>query len=286
MLSIIISSYNSRFFNALEQNIKDTCGIIYELIRVENPGTMNINQAYNLGIKQSKYEYLLFIHEDVLFETPEWGRILINHFKSSNDIGLIGLAGSTFKPKAPSGWWIDDSFREIYIKQYDGKRFVEDFTTISHEQDYAEVLTLDGVLLATKKSLGLRFDESLLGFHNYDIAISLLARNLKLKSIVTFKIIVSHFSVGNYGKPWIRSVHNFYKSHGHLLPQSIHPVINAGEIERSRYFSFFKILMQNQEYKLCRYYAIEVIRHYPLNRLGYSMLFKLFYLKLRSMINF
>ena len=65
MLSIIISSYQPHYYTALEKNIAATCGVEYELIKIDNPGLMGLCQAYNKGAEKAKYEYLLFLHEDV-----------------------------------------------------------------------------------------------------------------------------------------------------------------------------------------------------------------------------
>ncbi|HBR11511.1 MAG TPA: hypothetical protein DD740_04740 [Chryseobacterium sp.] len=73
MLSIIISSYQPDYFAALEKNIAETCGIPYEIVKIDNPGVMGICEAYNKGAALAQYENLLFLHEDVEFETKDWG---------------------------------------------------------------------------------------------------------------------------------------------------------------------------------------------------------------------
>ena len=73
MLSIIVSSYQPENFSALEKNIAETCGVDYELIKIDNPGIMGIPKAYNKGAKKARFENLLFLHEDVLFHTQNWG---------------------------------------------------------------------------------------------------------------------------------------------------------------------------------------------------------------------
>ena len=103
MLSIIISSYQPTFFNALKENIGETCGIPFEVIKIENNGQMGICEAYNRGAEKAQYDNLLFLHEDVLFHTKNWGNTLINLLKKGNT-GTVGLAGSNYVPYAPSTW--------------------------------------------------------------------------------------------------------------------------------------------------------------------------------------
>ena len=49
MLSIIISSYQPQNFSAIEKNIAETCGILYEIIKVDNKNLMGKCAAYNIG---------------------------------------------------------------------------------------------------------------------------------------------------------------------------------------------------------------------------------------------
>ena len=103
MLSIIISSYQESLYSALEKNIAQTIGISYEIIKIYNPNKMGICEAYNIGASKAKYDFLLFIHEDILFHTKNWGELLINHLNKENT-GVIGIAGSNYVPRTPSSW--------------------------------------------------------------------------------------------------------------------------------------------------------------------------------------
>ena len=105
MISIIISSYRADKFSVLEQNIKETIGVEYEIIKIHNPGKMGICEAYNRGAAQAKFPYLCFLHEDVEFRTNKWGENLLTHFDADANAGVIGIAGSIFKCKMVSSWW-------------------------------------------------------------------------------------------------------------------------------------------------------------------------------------
>ena len=103
MLSIIISSYQPHYYQALEKNIAETIGIPYEVIKVDNPGKMGICEAYNHGAQKAQYDYLLFLHEDVLFETQNWGKELIELLNLEN-CGVIGVAGTDYYGYVPYQW--------------------------------------------------------------------------------------------------------------------------------------------------------------------------------------
>jgi hypothetical protein len=83
MLSIIISSYQKHYFDQLVENIRETIGedFQYEIIQMWNPNVMSITEAYNSGAGKSRYENLLFLHEDIIFYTRNWGKRLLNHLQ-------------------------------------------------------------------------------------------------------------------------------------------------------------------------------------------------------------
>ncbi|WP_166332754.1 glycosyltransferase [Sphingobacterium chungjuense] len=277
MLSIIVSSYKDNLYSALATNIATTCGIEYELIRIDNPGIMSINSAYNQGIDKSNFEHLLFVHEDVLFETSEWGKILLSTLENVPNVGLVGLAGSTFKTKAPSGWWIDHKFQKMFITEYRNGRLIGAFNQDGLGRDFDEVVTLDGVFLASKKSLGLRFDENLSGFHNYDLAISIKSIQKKLKNIISYQINVKHFSSGNFNKDWVISTHHFYKMYKNFLPVRTQKIEEEVKFEKAKYLWFFNECFYYGKLDLCLYYAFEAFKHFPMSRLPYLMILKIIF---------
>ena len=58
MISFIVCS-GKEDLTELKENIKNTVGIEHEIIVIENSGAKyTIAQAYNLGIKKSKYPFI------------------------------------------------------------------------------------------------------------------------------------------------------------------------------------------------------------------------------------
>lgn len=195
MLSIIISSYQPQFYSALEKNIAETIGIPYEIIKIDNPNLMGICEAYNKGASLSKYDYLLFIHEDVLFHTKGWGVKLISHLSLEN-VGVVGVAGSNYVPKAPSTWFLlDNSYHRNNFIQSNREGTLREIKRISKIRE--KVFSLDGVFLAVKKNVfdEFLFDEEIIGYHGYDLVFSLSVAK-KYNNYVLGDILVEHFSVG------------------------------------------------------------------------------------------
>lgn len=208
MLSIIISSYQPDYYLALEQNIAETIGIPYEMIKVDNPGKMGICEAYNQGAQQAQYDYLLFLHEDVLFNTQNWGQELITVLEIEN-CGVVGIAGSNYYGYIPSSWW-HKGFDKKNIIQYDKKKKQtipitrKNFNT---NNSLEKVKVLDGVFLACKSKIyrHFPFDERLRGYHGYDILFSLKISKL-YQNYITDKILITHYSFGNLSKEWLNAI--------------------------------------------------------------------------------
>src|SRR6476660_5311194 len=105
MISIIVSSISKTFLENFSKNVANTVGLEYEIISVDTTiNQFGLCHAYNQGAGKSKFQYLCFIHEDVKFVTENWGKKLINHFNSDEEIGLLGIAGSVCKTKMSSMW--------------------------------------------------------------------------------------------------------------------------------------------------------------------------------------
>ncbi|MBT2621802.1 glycosyltransferase [Chryseobacterium sp. ISL-6] len=204
MISIIISSYLPHYFSALENNIAETIGVPYEIIKIDNPGLMGICKAYNMGAEKAKYDYFLFIHEDILFHTDKWGEKLITHLNRPGT-GVIGLAGSSYVPVAPSSWTVSEKHNFINILQ-GNKENAESYLINKVSGNTNPVYAVDGVFLGIKKEnfFDFKFDEDINGFHGYDLDFTLRVSK-RLQNYVIDNILIQHFSGGNLDKKWLDS---------------------------------------------------------------------------------
>lgn len=195
MISVIISSYQPEYFTALEKNIAETVGVRYEIIKVDNPGIMGICKAYNMGAQKAKYDNLLFIHEDILFHTQDWGEKLICHLQDP-ETGIIGVAGSDYVPVAPSSWYIHSPQHHfVHIMHNNKHSGTAIWNTMVNRRH--KVFALDGVFLAIKaeKYNQFKFNERIHGFHGYDTEISLHVAKKYLNYAIN-DILIQHFSLG------------------------------------------------------------------------------------------
>ena len=98
-----------------------------DIIPIENNGEYSLTQAYNKILSQSSNDIVVLCHDDIYFDTKNWGQKILKHFKRNEDFGILGVAGSVSLPKSGK-WWEDFwkmrgivnalSFTFGYVKSY------------------------------------------------------------------------------------------------------------------------------------------------------------------------
>jgi len=224
MITIIIASANAELLKNVTENISKTIGVSYEILSFANEnGQYGICEIYNKGIKAAKYDVLCFMHEDIDIKTENWGQLVLDCFDGNFDLGLIGIAGSSYKAAFPSTWysWVDKANRYNIIQRF--KHSVVETRLDYHNplnEKLALVTAVDGVWFCVPRSVtvDIKFDEQLLkGFHGYDLDIS-LSIGKKWDVAVTFDILIEHFSEGNYDRAWIEHMLLIHKKWSSALP--------------------------------------------------------------------
>ena len=250
MLSIIISSYQPHYYQALEKNIAETIGIPYEVIKVDNPGKMGICEAYNHGAQKAQYDYLLFLHEDVLFETQNWGLIL-TQLLSKKSIGCVGLAGGDYVSTYPLPWWQNKERRFLHLNQIS----TNEEKKINRLTEHKNVIFLDGVFIACRRNIFLetRFSDYLQGFHGYDMDFSWRASQTH-QNIVSHEITLTHFSAGHPNIEWFKSLILIWEQ-SKIAPKSTTTAQLDFDIKNFRILCRnFKVSPTKQIYYLWKFY--------------------------------
>lgn len=276
MISIIVCSVKAENLSALKFNIEETIGVPYQLISIDNSKTgYGICDVYNSGAKQAQYPVLCFVHEDVKFETPDWGKKVCTHL-ADKDTGLIGLAGGDTKGPLPTSWSVSVVSNEINIIQH-YKNALKDpehiLKTGLPNAVKRKVVALDGVLLATRKDVFQKFqfdEKTFKGFHGYDIDYSLQV-GTQYNLCVVFDIVVRHYSEGNPDKSWMESAFLVSKKWKTRLPVSVH-ALPASE-KNFYYWRSMQIFLQRlfelnyPWYRILFYYtSFSISKYFKLQR--------------------
>ncbi len=226
MFSILICSINVSYLEKLKINIRETIGNEYELLVWDNLADKKpITEVYNLLAERARYPYYCFIHEDIQFQTKNWSDNLLQAFERNKETGLIGIAGSKYKSRTPSGWstgLLDLDCCNIFHKDKNGNTI--QLYNNPGKSKFEQVVNVDGVFIAIRKEVWdtTKFNESLLqGFHLYDIDFSFHVIK-HWKAAVIFDIDILHFTEGgNFGNEWVEYTLKWHKYFLNELPQTV-----------------------------------------------------------------
>jgi hypothetical protein len=172
-----------------------------EVIEIINNGE-SLTHAYNRGLEQAKNDIVVFCHDDITLETKQWGNKLLKQFDKNPEYGIIGVAGSKYM--AESGqWWADK--RKMYGRvqhTHEGKTWLSEYSK-DLGNNLEEVVVVDGVFFAVDKSkLKASFDESVEGFHFYDVTFCFENHLKDVKVGVSTVVRVNHQSIGMTNQSW------------------------------------------------------------------------------------
>ncbi len=223
MISVIVCSRLSPENDLHFRNISKTIGDEFEYIRIDNTDNQyNICSAYNEGVKRSRGDVLVFIHEDVFFMESNWGKILNSKF-TDQSIGLIGVAGSQYLFNNIAGWVAPGRpfiKGQVIHELNNGKTY--NLTVFSWDKDDADVVAVDGLFFSIRRNLfdNIRFDDvTFNGFHFYDLDICMQIRKTH-RLIVTKDILLKHQSGGSFNEIWKEYAQRFLQKYSTELPAS------------------------------------------------------------------
>jgi hypothetical protein len=222
MISIIICSIRPDYLAQVSANIALTIGVPFEIKVSDNRGTgKGICQVYNELAATAQFSYLVFVHEDVVFNKQDWGRELIRHFEENPETGAIGIAGSNYKSSAYSGWYTgfaeQDAYNIMHITHGKENPLVH---YRNEKKDLYEAVCLDGVFMASTKENweAVRFNaEKLKGFHLYDLDFSIRTFLRGKKVWIWMELQLEHLTIGgDFGTAWVKEAllfHEYMKPH-------------------------------------------------------------------------
>jgi hypothetical protein len=193
-----------------------------QILIYENDGVSSLAQVYNDGIKDSQYDDVVFMHDDLTIETVNVTKKITRLFDNNPEFGIIGIAGTN---NLISGmWWQDRVSMFGQVKhEHLGKIHRNCYSGLLGE-DLKEVVAVDGLFFAIRKSrIKNGFDEDFPGFHFYDIPFCVSNYLAGVKIGVTTKITVVHKSIGMVNEQWKQNKELFESKFGVNLPLMVMP---------------------------------------------------------------
>ncbi len=199
-----------------------------EVIEIINNGE-SLTKAYNRGLKQAKYDIVVFCHDDLVIETKQWGHKLLKQFTKNPEYGIIGVAGT--KQMSSNGkWW--ENPKKMYGRvshTHEGKTWLSSYSE-DLGQELEEVILVDGVFFAIDKTKTLTsFNEEVEGFHFYDVTFCIENYLKGVKIGVSTAIRINHKSIGMTNESWENNRQSFVNNFKDFLPINIKKVLRNNE---------------------------------------------------------
>jgi len=202
--------------------LKKTCGVPNpQIIPIENEGKYSLPEAYNMILEQATNDIVVLCHDDIYFDSKNWGSKILKHFKRSPEYGILGLAGSTQLPESAK-WWEDFSkMKGIVNHEHEGKKWESKYSASLGNQ-IEDVVLVDGLFIVlNKKNIKQTFNEEIKGFHFYDVDFSFRNFIEDVKIGIIYDVRVTHKSIGQTNDEWEQNRIKFAEKHKELLPVKI-----------------------------------------------------------------
>jgi hypothetical protein len=171
----------------------------------------NLAAAYNrLQAAAAGWRYKAYVHDDVVILNRNLLEDVLRIFRRRR-IGLVGAAGCRYLPESRI-WWDGSGVLGRVIHLVDGQR--EPFDLEEPAGEYERVEAVDGLCMITQRDL--RWDESISGFHFYDVAQSMRYR------LAGYDVVVPR-----QNEPWF--------AHDHVPGSPSREYLAARDLFRERY---------------------------------------------------
>jgi len=201
---MITIGYSTRKHNPeYQEYLQKTC--MYkevQIIEKINNGDKSLSKVYNEILLESKYDIVVLCHDDLEFDTNRWGDKLLKSFEKNPEYGILGLAGTKFLDKSGQWWKVPQTMYGIVNHKHEGKKWTSTYSTNINDK-IEETIIVDGLFIAVdKRKIKHNFDESINGFHFYDLGFCLPNYLDGVKIGVTFNNRVTHLSIGQTNEQW------------------------------------------------------------------------------------
>ncbi len=260
MISIIICCRTEHLPIEIEENIMSTIGVECELIIIDNSRNLkSIFSAYNEGRKMAKGNILCFMHDDILFHTNLWGRMVEEYFNKNIQVGMLGVIGSHYMPKTPAAWWDAEviSGNVLQGEYVDNCYTTKTILHSKHKKDPTKVAVIDGFWMCIPSHMFnlVNWDESYIGFHGYDLDMSYQIWKSGFEVHILWGVLIEHKSIGVVEEPFLNASESVCKKWQHFLPICVGTNLSEGEEEARARLVEVKRELLTRHLKLKRTYA-------------------------------
>ena len=225
MITIIYSTHKDSNYNQkFKEHLSKSVGVKnFEIIEYENPNQYSLSEVYNRGIRESKNNIVVCLHNDIKLETG-WGKKLLKNFQENPEYGIIGKAGSCYFPESGIYWekMQQTMVGQVYHHPEGQNKWLSRYSTKLPE--LIPVVTIDGLFIAFDKTkIKHQFDETIGKFHFYDHSFCVPNYLDGVKIGVTSSFDITHQSVGQPNEEFFESKEKFLEKYRSVLPLDLKP---------------------------------------------------------------
>ncbi len=172
---MITIGYSTRTSNpTYKEYLQKTC--MYkevQIIEKINNGDKSLSQVYNEILEESEHDIVVLCHDDLEFDTKNWGEKVLKSFEKNPEYGILGLAGTKFLDKSGQWWIVPQTMYGIVNHKHEGKKWTSTYSPHINDK-IEETIIVDGLFIAVDKTkIKHKFDVSIDGFHFYDLGFCL-----------------------------------------------------------------------------------------------------------------
>jgi glycosyltransferase involved in cell wall biosynthesis len=220
MITIGYSTRNSN--KEFQEYLKKSAGHPkIQIIEKVNNGEKSLSEVYNEIISESNFDVVVLCHDDIYFDTNNWATKLVRQFDKNSDYGILGMAGTTEMPKSGMWWENRSKMYGIVNHESEGKKWESKYSD-SLGNDVKEVVVVDGVFIAiNKQKIKSTFDETVDGFHMYDVNFCFKNFLQDVKIGVLTNVRLTHKSIGMTNDKWEENRNLFVEKYSEFLPKKI-----------------------------------------------------------------
>jgi len=220
---MITIGYSTRKHNPeYQEYLQKTC--MYKEVQIVekiNNGEKSLSEVYNEILDESQYDIVVLCHDDLEFDTNKWGDKLLKSFEKNPEYGILGLAGTKFLDKSGQWWKVPHTMFGIVNHKHEGKKWTSTYSKNLNDR-IEETILVDGLFIAIDKNkIKHKFDESIPGFHFYDLGFCLPNYLDGVKIGVIFNNRVTHLSIGQTNEQWEINRQFFSEKYESNLPIDI-----------------------------------------------------------------
>lgn len=226
MLTIFYSTRKENI--AFEDHLYSRASGPIEVHEFINDGTHSLTCAYNVALKECQTRYLLLVHDDVILPMGFDAKIL-EYFGKFPQYSILGVAGTPVM--AETGiWWQHRQHMCGQVKHTKGTGKAKTSWTnrysAAFEGELMDAAVVDGLLMAVDtKGIKCGFDESIPGFHFYDVDFCISNTLVGVKIGIMSGLEVTHKSIGEVSPQWHLNKMRFLQKHQGKLPLVVNPSI-------------------------------------------------------------